>query len=250
VRVEADGPIRLVDVSAQRAACALWRAGVLRGQRITYGFDWPARPGVSLSVDIAEGACGPAGLQEALAFAAVAGLNASEASLLTRPFGYSVVGVERRYGSAVFFLSPDLVYVVPLVVEAQLPSAGKLFLVNPSNVTVVWRVEFHVAEEELSSGVQHGTRVGALEVELPPYSTREVYLFGSARVGGLYAVSYVARVVGDYSWGGYTFHVDGRVATRNGSILNWLWGGLERLAGAVMRNECLNTRGEGRMWAA
>jgi len=83
VRVEADGPIRLVNVSAQRAACALWRAGVLRGQRITYGFNWPERPGVSLSVDIAEGACGPAGLQEALAFAAVAGLNASEASLLT-----------------------------------------------------------------------------------------------------------------------------------------------------------------------
>ncbi|MEM0464988.1 hypothetical protein, partial [Pyrobaculum sp.] len=55
VRVEGDGPLVLVDVSPQRVACALWRAGVLRGQRITYAFNWPSRPGASVSQDIVEG---------------------------------------------------------------------------------------------------------------------------------------------------------------------------------------------------
>jgi hypothetical protein len=36
-----DGRLVLADVSPQRVACALWRAGVLVGQRLTYAFHWP-----------------------------------------------------------------------------------------------------------------------------------------------------------------------------------------------------------------
>jgi len=36
-----DGRLVLAGVSPQRVACALWRAGVLAGQRLTYAFHWP-----------------------------------------------------------------------------------------------------------------------------------------------------------------------------------------------------------------
>ena len=144
VRVTAsDGQLVLADVSPQRVACALWRAGVLAGQRLTYAFHWPSRPGVSIFQDIDEGACGPPALQEVLAFAAVFGLDAGKASLLARPFGYNVTSVERRFGSVVFRLQPDLTYVVPLVFDVQLGGQGRLLLVNPSNATARWAVEVH-----------------------------------------------------------------------------------------------------------
>lgn len=40
------------------------------------------------------------------------------------------------------------------------------------------------------------------------------------------------------------------MATQNGSVLNFLWGLGERVAGAVWRDRCLSARGAGRMWAA
>lgn len=250
VRVEADGPLVLADVSPQRVACALWRAGVLRGQRITYAFDWPSRPGAAVSQDIDEGSCGPPDLQEALAFAAAAGLNATEASLLTRPLGYNVTAVERKYGSAVFYLQPDLTYVVPLALEVQWPNAGRLLLVNPSNVSVTWAVELRLSNKTGSSGVAHGSRLSLTNVTLPPRSVYELYLYGVAREGGSYVFSYRIRAAGSYSWSNYVFYTEGRLVTQNGSFLNWLWGRLEQFWGGVTGDKCAEARGAGRSWAA
>ncbi|MEM3835493.1 hypothetical protein [Pyrobaculum sp.] len=250
VRVEADGPLDLIDVSPQRVACALWRAGVLRGQRITYAFNWPSRPGASVSQDIVEGSCGPPDLQEALAFAAAAGLNATEASLLTRPLGYNVTAVERKYGSAVFYLQPDLTYVVPLALEVQWPNAGRLLLVNPSNVSVTWAVELRLSNKTGSSGVAHGSRLSLTNVTLPPRSVYELYLYGVAREGGSYVFSYRIRAAGSYSWSNYVFYTEGRLVTQNGSFLNWLWGRLEQFWGGVTGDKCAEARGAGRSWAA
>ncbi|WP_226951952.1 hypothetical protein [Pyrobaculum calidifontis] len=250
VRVEADGPLDLIDVSPQRVACALWRAGVLRGQRITYAFNWPSRPGASVSQDIVEGSCGPPDLQEALAFAAAAGLNATEASLLTRPLGYNVTAVERKYGSAVFYLQPDLTYVVPLALEVQWPNAGRLLLVNPSNVSVTWAVELRLSNKTGSSGVAHGSRLSLTNVTLPPRSVYELYLYGVAREGGSYVFSYRIRAAGSYSWSNYVFYTEGRLVTQNGSFLNWLWGRLEQFWGGVTGDKCAEARGAGRRWAA
>ncbi|MEZ0319674.1 MAG: hypothetical protein ABWK05_06770, partial [Pyrobaculum sp.] len=250
VVVEADGPIRLADVSAQRVACALWRSGVLRGQRLTYAFNWPSVPGVSISQDVDESSCGPPGLQEALAFAAAVGLNATEASLLVAPFGYNVTAVERRYGEAVFYLQPDLTYVVPLVYEVQLPNSGRLLLVNPSAVDVTWSVEVHFSNKTSFSGSAHGRKVGVFNVSLPPYSARWLYLFGASESGGLYVLSYRVKAVGSYSWGSQNFNTDGRLVAQNGSVFNWLVGFFTSLKGRLSGDRCSVAYGEGRMWAA
>ncbi|MGC8584379.1 MAG: hypothetical protein ACP5MH_11740, partial [Thermoproteus sp.] len=207
-------------------------------------------PGASVSQDIAEGACGPPALQEALAFAAVFGLNASEASLLTRPFGYNVTAVERRYGTAVFRLQPDLTYVVPLVFAVQLGGQGRLLLVNPSGAAAAWRLEVHVSNKS-GAGSPRGRPAASFDVVMPPRSVRDFFLYGSAREGGFYVVSYRLYVLNSSaSWGNYTFYVGGRPATQNGSVLNFLWGLGERLAGALARDRCLEARGAGRQWAA
>ncbi len=56
-----DAQLVLADVSPQRVACALWRAGVLAGQRLTYAFHWPSRPGVSISQDVVDSSCSSGG---------------------------------------------------------------------------------------------------------------------------------------------------------------------------------------------
>ena len=245
-----DGQLVLADVSPQRVACALWRAGVLAGQRLTYAFHWPSRPGVSISQDVVDSSCGPPALQEALAFAAVFGLDAGEASLLVRPFGYNVTSVERRFGSVVFRLQPDLTYVVPLVFDVQLGGQGRLLLVNPSNATVRWAVEVHLSNKS-GVGSPKGPPVMSFDVVVPPRSAKDFYLYGSAGEEGFYVLSYRLRVLNESaSWGGSSFYVRNRLATQNGSVLNFLWGLGELVVGAVWRDRCLSARGAGRMWAA
>ncbi|MEM3325931.1 MAG: hypothetical protein QXK63_00615, partial [Thermoproteus sp.] len=211
---------------------------------------WPSTPGASISQDVDESSCGPPQLQEALAFAAAVGLNASEASLLTAPLGYNVTAVERRYGEAVFYLQPDLTYVVPLVYEVQWPNSGRLLLVNPSAVNVTWAVEVRLSNKSSSSGSSHGRLLGVFNVSLPPYSARWLYLFGASEVGGLYVLSYRVRAVGSYSWGPLTFNTDGRLVAQNGSLFNWLLGFFESLGGRLSGNQCAVAYGDGRRWAA
>ncbi|MCY0889810.1 MAG: hypothetical protein OWQ51_02325 [Pyrobaculum arsenaticum] len=50
-------------------------------------------------------------------------------------------------------------------------------------------------------------------MEVPPRSVKELYLYGVAKEGGSYVVSYRVRAVGSYSWGGYVFYTDGRLVT-------------------------------------
>jgi hypothetical protein len=91
----------------------------------------------------------------------------------------------------------------------------------------------------------------SFDVVVPPRSARDFYLYGSAGEEGFYVLSYRLRVLNESaSWGGLSFYVRDRLATQNGSVLNFLWGLGERVAGAVWRDRCLSARGAGRMWAA
>lgn len=240
VVVEGSGELRLADVSAGRAACALARAGVLVGQVITYAFDWPQRPGVPVWVEVSRSGCVlPGGaLGEALAFIAAAGLGEKDANRLLSVFNLSAV-VERRYGYVYFELSNGSFYVVPLVYEAQVGQWGRFVAVNPSNVTVRWSFELYV----------NGSRVAKpLVVELPPRSYAPVYVYGVGRVEGPVEVSYRVEALGVYSFGGVVYR-GGRV-TGNGSLVNWLWGFLEGLWGRAVGDRCVEARGAGRRWVA
>lgn len=129
-------------------------------------------------------------------------------------------------------------------------NSGRLLLVNPSNVSVTWTVELRLSNRTEESGTAHGASAARVELRIPPRSVEELYLYGAAREAGSYAFSYRVRAAGSYSWGGYVFDTDDRLVTQNGSLVNWLWGALERGWGLVAGDKCLEARGAGRMWAA
>ncbi len=86
----------------------------------------------------------------------------------------------------------------------------------------------------------------SFDVVVPTRSAKDFYLYGSAEKEGFYVLSYRLRVLNESaSWGGSSFYVRNRLATQNGSVLNFLWGLGERVVGAVWRDRRLSARGLG-----